>query len=98
MGGRKLGWSGFAYLRNSYFPQDWALEMAEKWALDSKDGFFWDVPLSTVALKDFESVSRDFTTRAYCQYLRSGATQEVQLALGDPDRTGSIQQGWQALG
>ena len=71
MGGRKLGWSGFAYLRNRYFPQDWALEMAEKWALDSKDGFFWDVPLSTAALKDFESVSRDFTTTPDTNYYAS---------------------------
>lgn len=40
-------WSGFAYLRNSYFPTDWAREMTREWAVNSERGFFWDVPLSS---------------------------------------------------
>lgn len=67
-GGDKLGWSGFAYLRNSYFPEDWAYQMTQEWAVDSKKGFFWTVPLSTVAIKDFDRVSDVFTSTPDTNY------------------------------
>jgi len=65
---RKLGWSGFAYLRNSGFPENWAYEMTKAWAMDSKKGFFWKVPLSTVAIKDFDQVSDVFTSTPDTNY------------------------------
>ena len=56
-GGREHpNWSGFAYLRNSYFPEDWANEMAQEWAVDSEKGFFWSVPLSSRSIPELESV------------------------------------------
>ncbi|MHC4199507.1 MAG: hypothetical protein ACYSU0_05905 [Planctomycetota bacterium] len=67
-GGKKLDWSGFAYLRNSYFPEDWALEMTREWARDSRKGFFWTVPLSTKAIKYWEDVSRVFTSTPDTNY------------------------------
>jgi hypothetical protein len=62
-GGEKgrLHWTGFAYLRNSGFPEDWAYQMTEGWAMDSKKGFFSKVPLSTIAIKDFAEISKVFT-------------------------------------
>ncbi len=67
-GGDPLGWSGFAYLRNSYFPEDWAYRMTQEWAVDSAKGFFWTVPLSTVAIKDFRHVSDVFTSTPDTNY------------------------------
>ena len=67
-GGETLGWSGFAYLRNSYFPEDWAYQMVEEWALDSEKGFFWKVPLSTTAKKDFDRISKDFSSTPDTNY------------------------------
>ena len=64
----KLDWSGFAYLRNSYFPEDWACRMTEHWATDSTRGFFWTVPLSTGALKDFGRISDVFTSTPDTNY------------------------------
>ncbi len=57
----RLHWTGFAYLRNSGFPEDWAYQMTQEWAMDSKKGYFWKVPLSTIAIKDFAQVSKVFT-------------------------------------
>lgn len=56
-GGKQLGWSGFAYLRNSYFPENWAYEMTRHWALDSEEGFYWKVPLSSRSIPDLEKVA-----------------------------------------
>ena len=64
----RLHWDGFAYLRNSGFPEDWACEMTQAWAMDSKKGFFWKVPLSTIAIKDFAQVSKDFTVTPDTNY------------------------------
>ncbi len=52
----RLGWSGFAYMRNSYFPEEWALQMTRRWALNSEDGFFWKVPLSSRSIPDLKNV------------------------------------------
>lgn len=60
-GKKNLDWSGFAYLRNNYFPEEWAAKMTEHWALDSQKGFWGDVPLSTIANKHWDKVSKDFT-------------------------------------
>lgn len=67
-GGTPLGWSGFAYLRNSYFPEDWAYQMTREWAMDSTKGFFWKIPLSTRALKDWEGISKVFTATPDTNY------------------------------
>jgi len=67
-GGDRLGWSGFAYLRNNYFPEDWAYQMTRHWAIDSTKGFFWTVPLSTVAKKDWQQVSKVFTSTPDTNY------------------------------
>ena len=56
----RLGWSGFAYLRNSYFPEDWALQMTQRWALNSEEGFFWKIPLSTLSIPDLKKESPEF--------------------------------------
>ncbi len=56
-GGKHLDWSGFAYLRNSYFPEEWAYEMTRHWAVDSRKGFFWKVPLSSRSIPDLETVN-----------------------------------------
>ena len=65
---KQLDWSGFAYLRNSYFPEDWAYQMTARWAMDSQSGFFWKVPLSTIAVKDFDQVSDVFTSTPDTNY------------------------------
>ncbi len=65
---KNLDWSGFAYLRNSDFPEDWAYRMTEHWVLNSKRGFFWDVPLSTGALNDFDQISDLFTSTPDTNY------------------------------
>ncbi|NQT40331.1 MAG: hypothetical protein HQ581_22750, partial [Planctomycetes bacterium] len=67
-GGDPLGWSGFAYLRNSGFPEDWAYRMTQEWAVDAAKGFFWTVPLSTMAIKDFDHISDVFTATPNTNY------------------------------
>jgi len=67
-GGDPLGWSGFAYLRNSGFPEDWAYRMTQEWAVDAAKGFFWTVPLSTMAIKDFDHISDVFTATPDTNY------------------------------
>ena len=47
----KLDWSGFAYLRNSYFPEDWALRMA---------GLEYSLPESTLTVCDSMPEAWDF--------------------------------------
>jgi len=42
--------------------------MTDRWAKDSKNGFFWETPLSTVALKDFDQVSDVFTSTPDTNY------------------------------
>lgn len=63
-----LGWSGFAFLRNSYFPTEWARRMTARWAMDPQKGFFWEIPLSTKALKDWDSISHNFTSTPDTNY------------------------------
>jgi len=67
-GAGKLDWSGFAYLRNSYFPKDWASQMTARWAVDAKDGFFGQVPLTTTALKDWDQASDNFASTPDINY------------------------------
>jgi len=64
----KLDWSHFAYLRNSYFPEEWAYRMTAHWAMDSQKGFFWEIPLSTAALQDFDQISNVFTSTPDTNY------------------------------
>ncbi|MBT3201463.1 MAG: hypothetical protein HN350_16300 [Phycisphaerales bacterium] len=64
----RLDWSGFAYLRNSGFPEKWAYDMTKAWAMDSKKGFFWKTPLSTMAFQHFDQVCKDFTSTPDTNY------------------------------
>jgi len=64
----RLHWTGFAYMRNSGFPDQWAYRMTEHWAMDSKKGFFWKVPISTIAIKDFAQISKVFTSTPDTNY------------------------------
>ncbi|MBI9017071.1 MAG: hypothetical protein JEZ07_07420 [Phycisphaerae bacterium] len=50
------GWTSFAYMAMDEFPDEWAKEMTEHWALDSVDGFFTEVPLAVRALKDWDTL------------------------------------------
>ena len=51
------GWTSFAYMGMTQFPDAWAKEMTEHWAIDAVDGFFSDVPLAVRALKDWNTFS-----------------------------------------
>ena len=51
------GWTSLAYMGMPEFPEEWAEEMTEHWAVDDVDGFFAEVPLSTRALKDWDTQS-----------------------------------------
>ena len=55
------GWTSMAYMGMSRFPHDLTSEMTEYWATNNVDGFFAQVPLSTIALKDWGQVSNVFT-------------------------------------
>ena len=48
-----MGWSNIAPAGISMFPRDWIDTMAKEWMDNSIDGFFGEVPLTTVALKDW---------------------------------------------
>jgi len=63
-----FNWSGFAYMRNSYFPEDWAARMTQTWAIDPVDGFYGKVPLTTKALKNWDQVSRVFASTPDTNY------------------------------
>ena len=112
---KKLDWSDFAYLRNSYFPEEWAYRMTAHWAMDSQKGFFWEIPLSTAALKDFDQISDVFASTPDTNYYailrhvqlprgaqrqpdRPGSFEEVQHALGHPDRARGLEQAAGAVG
>ncbi len=51
-----LGWTGFAYLAMDNFPDDWARQMVETWAMDSEDGFYLNGYMCTKAQKDWDLV------------------------------------------
>jgi hypothetical protein len=42
--------------------------MTARWAMDSQKGFFWEIPLSTVAVKDFDQISDVFTSTPDTNY------------------------------
>jgi len=56
----KMGWSGHAYMGMNQFPDDWARRMVQSWSVNDQNGFFTQVPLSTVALKDWDQVADKF--------------------------------------
>jgi hypothetical protein len=79
-GSRKLDWSNMAFMSMDRFPDDWAWEMTQYWAVNDKQGYFGQVPLLTVALKDWEKISKVFavtpdTNSAVCIYITSVKTQ-----------------------
>lgn len=89
LSGQPMGWSGMAYMGMNRFPDEWAWEMTHYWAVNEQDGFFTEVPLSTRALKDWESVSPQFTvTPDTCwwairgMYLHHVGTNANRCALG----------------
>jgi len=51
-----LGWSAFAYLAMNDFPQTWARQMVEFWAMNSETGFNYDGQLCTTARKDWHMI------------------------------------------
>ena len=54
--GEPLHWTTFAYLAMDDFPQQWARDMVETWAMDSVDGFNAQGQMSTVAAKDWDQI------------------------------------------
>ena len=54
--GEPLHWTTFAYLAMDGFPQQWAWDMVETWAMDSVDGFNARGQMSTVAAKDWDQI------------------------------------------
>jgi len=58
--GSYLDWTGMAYMRNNWFPDDWASLQTQTWAMDSVNGFYGTIPLLTVALRDWASIYTNF--------------------------------------
>jgi len=64
-----LYWTGMAYMRNRWFPEEWASLMTGEWAVDSVKGFFGQVPPTLVALQDFDHIFPDFASAPDLAYL-----------------------------
>ena len=54
--GVPLDWTTFAYLAMDGFPQQWAKDMVETWAMDSINGFNARGQMSTVAAQDWDQI------------------------------------------
>jgi len=67
--GKALPWTGMAYMRNSYFPKDWARRMTAVWGADTVKGFNGPVPMTLVAMQDIEHVFPDFASAPDLSYL-----------------------------
>jgi hypothetical protein len=83
-----MSWGGMGYMGMDQFPDDWARDMTDTWAMDDVNGFFTEVAPSTRALKDWAGVSDVFTiTPDTCwwalrgMYLHHVGTNVNQLAL-----------------
>lgn len=50
----KLGWSGLAFMAMDDFPDEWAEQMTERWAVNEEEGFFHFGSISTCAYKDWD--------------------------------------------
>jgi hypothetical protein len=59
---RVLFWTGLAYMRNSWFPEDWARRMTDNWAVDSEIGFNGPIPPTLVAMQDFDHTFPSFAS------------------------------------
>ena len=59
---RALFWTGMAYMRNSWFPEDWARRMTDTWAVNSEIGFSGPVPPTLVAMQDFDHTFPSFAS------------------------------------
>lgn len=59
---RALYWTGMAYMRNNWFPEDWARRMTETWAVNSEIGFNGPVPPTLVAMQDVDHIFPDFAS------------------------------------
>ena len=42
--------------------------MTALWAIDSQKGFFWEIPLATAAVKDFDQISDIFASTPDTNY------------------------------
>lgn len=56
-----LDWSGMAYMAVDGFPDEWAAQMTERWAVNEVEGFFHSGHISTKAYKDWDQISSVFT-------------------------------------
>jgi len=61
-------WTGMAYMRNDYFPENWAQLMTRYWAADATRGFFGTVPLTTRARTNWASVDTYFASAPDANY------------------------------
>ena len=59
---RALFWTGMAYMRNSWFPEDWARRMTDTWAVNSEIGFNGPIPPTLVAMQDFDHTFPSFAS------------------------------------
>lgn len=51
------GWTNFLPVAQSWFPHDKAVAMGERWlSRDNPDGFYSDIPLSSMAQRDWDKV------------------------------------------
>ena len=57
---RALFWTGMAYMRNSWFPEEWARRMTGRWAINSEIGFNGPIPPTLVAMQDFDHTFPSF--------------------------------------
>ncbi len=57
---RALFWTGMAYMRNTWFPEDWARRMTETWAVNPETGFNGPVPPTLVAMQDVDHTFPSF--------------------------------------
>ena len=61
LSGNPMNWGGMGYMGMDQFPDDWAREITDNWALNDVDGFFTEVAPSTRALKDWAGVHDQYT-------------------------------------
>lgn len=57
-----LYWTGMAYMRNEWFPEDWARRMTNTWAINREIGFNGPIPPTLVAMQDIDHIFPDFAS------------------------------------
>ena len=56
----KFGWTNIATAALSMFPREWVDIMAREWMDNPVEGFFGEVPLTTIPMKDWEENNFEF--------------------------------------